>query len=395
MSPSSGEQAVGSRKGTMSRTIDAVSLTQALVRMNTSNPPGNEDQCAFHLAKFLEEAGFRISCHEYRPRRTSLVASIGGASGKPPICFTGHIDTVPLGTAPWSSNPFAAEIDSGRLYGLGSSDMKSGVASFVAAAIVLAPGLLGTAGLVLVITAGEETGCEGAFHLAELNKMEGILGSAGAIVIAEPTSNYPMVGHKGALWLQARSRGVTAHGSMPEQGVNAIYKAAQAVNALEQFDFGVPAHPLMGRATLNVGTIRGGINVNSVPDDAVIGIDIRTIPGQSHSELLLCLRQHLGIDVEVTPFLDVESLHTDPSDAWVQSIYEVMTPILGEMPQPRIVSYFTDAAALTKAYSNPPSVILGPGEPQMAHQRDEYCFVSRIEQAVDAYLQIIRNWCKP
>jgi succinyl-diaminopimelate desuccinylase len=182
---------------------------------------------------------------------------------------------------------------------------------------------------------------------------------------------------------------------MPEHGVNAIYKAAQAVNALEQFDFGVPAHPLMGRATLNVGTIRGGINVNSVPDDAVIGIDIRTIPGQSHSELLFCLRRHLGVDMEVTPFLDVESLHTDPSDAWVQSVYEVMTPILGEMPQPRIVSYFTDAAALTKAYANPPSVILGPGEPQMAHQRDEYCFVSRIEQAVDAYLQIIRNWCKP
>jgi len=395
MSPSSGEQAVGSRKETMSHTIDAVSLTQALVRMNTCNPPGNEDQCAFHIAKFLEEAGFRISCHEYRPRRTSLVASIGGASGKPPICFTGHIDTVPLGTAPWSSNPFAAEIDSGRLYGLGSSDMKSGVASFVAAAIALAPRLSVTAGLVLVITAGEETGCEGAFHLAELNKMDGILGSAGAIVIAEPTSNYPMVGHKGALWLQARSRGVTAHGSMPEQGVNAIYKAAQAVNALERFDFGVPAHPLMGRATLNVGTIRGGMNVNSVPDDAVIGIDIRTIPGQSHSELLFCLRRHLGDDVEVTPFLDVESLHTDPSDAWVQSVYEVMTPILGEMPQPHIVSYFTDTAALTKAYANPPSVILGPGEPQMAHQRDEYCFVSRIEQAVDAYLQIIRNWCKP
>jgi len=100
MSPSSGEQAVGSRKEAMSHTLDAVSLTQALVRMNTSNPPGNEDQCAFHLAMFLEEAGFRISCHEYGPRRTSLVASIGGASGKPPICFTGHIDTVPLGAAP-------------------------------------------------------------------------------------------------------------------------------------------------------------------------------------------------------------------------------------------------------------------------------------------------------
>lgn len=378
----------------MSNSPDAVALTQALVRLDTSNPPGNEDQCAFHLGKLLEEAGFRISSYECGLRRTSLVASIGGVFGQQPICFTGHVDTVSLGAAPWRSDPFAAEIDGDRLSGRGSSDMKSGVAAFVAVAIAVAPRLSATAGLVLVITAGEETGCEGAFHLVKLHKTKGILGSAGAMVVAEPTSNYPIVGHKGAFWLQAKSQGVAAHGAMPDRGVNAIYKAARAVTALEQFDFGVPAHPLMGRATLNVGTIRGGINVNSVPDEVMIGVDIRTIPGQSHSELLGCLRRYLGDDVETTSFLDVESVYTDPADSWVQSIYEVMTPIIGEKPQPRIVSYFTDAAVLTKAYSNPPTVILGPGEPQMAHQTDEYCLVSRIEQSVDAYLQIIRNWCK-
>ncbi len=377
----------------MSNSIDAVALTQRLVRLNTCNPPGNEDQGVFHLGKLLEEAGFRISSYEFGLRRSSLVASIGGVSGRQPICFTGHVDTVSPGAAPWRCDPFAAEIDGDRLFGRGSSDMKSGVAAFVAAAIAVAPRLSDTAGLVLIITAGEETGCEGAFHLVKLNETKGILGSAGAMIVAEPTSNYPIVGHKGAFWLQAKSRGVAAHGAMPDRGVNAIYKAARAVTALEQFDFGVPAHPLMGRATLNVGTIQGGINVNSVPDEAMIGVDIRTIPGQSHSELLGCLGRYLGDDVEITSFLDVESVYTDPADSWVQSIYEVMTPIIGEKPQPRIISYFTDAAALTKAYSNPPTVILGPGEPQMAHQTDEYCLVSRIEQSVDAYLQIIRNWC--
>ena len=80
-----------------------------------------------------------------------------------------------------------------------------------------------------MITAGEETGCEGAFHLLQ----DKVLGRAGAVVVAEPTSNYPFVGHKGALWLRAKATGVTAHGSMPDKGVNAIYKAARAVGKLE------------------------------------------------------------------------------------------------------------------------------------------------------------------
>src|SRR5690606_35436298 len=144
-----------------------------------------------------------IRYHEFGERRASLVARIGDGSGAP-LCFTGHIDTVPLGAMPWSVDPFAAESEGDRLYGRGSSDMKSGVAAFVAVAIALAPRLARSPGLLLVITAGEETGCEGAGHLA---RVDGALEPAGAIVVAEPTANYPYVGHKGALWLRARTRG--------------------------------------------------------------------------------------------------------------------------------------------------------------------------------------------
>ncbi len=372
---------------------DAVALTQALVRMNTINPPGHEDQCAAHLGALLEAAGFACATYDFAPRRTSLVARIGGDPARPPLCFTGHVDVVPLGAAPWSHDPFAAEIADGRLYGRGSSDMKSGVAAFVSAAIELAPHLARGPGLVLVITAGEETGCEGAFDLAARHKLVRILGTAGAMVVAEPTANYPLVGHKGALWLQAKTTGVTAHGSMPERGDNAIHKAARAVSALERFDFGVAPDPLMGRATLNVGTIRGGINVNSVPDAAEIGVDIRTIPGQRHAELLGCLCRHLGPDVELRTLLDVESVYTDPADPWLQRVFAVMAPLLGEAIVPRSVTYFTDAAALGPAYGAPPTVILGPGEPQLAHQTDEYCHVPRIEQAVVANRELIRDWC--
>ncbi len=373
---------------------DAVLLTQALVRMNTINPPGIEDQCTDHLCRLLEKAGFSCTSYDFAPHRTSLVAKIGGSNDKAPLCFTGHVDVVPLGTVAWSHEPFAGAIEHGRLYGRGSSDMKSGVAAFVTAAIELAESLAKGPGLVLVITAGEETGCEGAYHLAELHKVGNILGRAGAIVVAEPTANYPLAGHKGAFWLKARTRGVTAHGSMPEHGDNAIYKAARAVARLQEFDFGVAPHPLMGKPTLNVGTIHGGLNINSVPDAAEIGIDIRTLPGQSHPELFGCLCQHLGPDVALEKLLDVTSVCTDPDDSWLASVFEVMAPLIKEQPAIRSASYFTDAAVLTQAYQGPPTVILGPGEPQMAHQTDEYCLVERIDQAVVAYRQIMANWCR-
>jgi succinyl-diaminopimelate desuccinylase len=368
----------------------AVELTQALIRFNTVNPPGNERPCAEYLGRLLKDAGFTVSYHEFADARTSVVARLGARDGKAPLCFTGHIDTVPLGAAPWSVDPFAGAIKDGRLYGRGSSDMKSGVAAFVVAALSLADELKSGPGVVLVITAGEETGCEGAFHLAGL---AGVLGRAGAVVVAEPTSNYPYVGHKGALWLKARTRGVTAHGSMPERGVNAVYKAARAITRLEDFDFNIARHQVLGRPTLNVGTVKGGMNVNSVPDLAEIGIDIRTIPGQNHALLRESLKGYLGTDVDIEPMVDVEGVWTDPRHEWVREVFAIMTPVLGASPETRAATYFTDAAALTPAYGGPPTLILGPGEPQLAHQTDEYCLVARIEQAVEAYAEIARRWC--
>lgn len=371
------------------KAIDSVALTQELVRFNTINPPGNEQQCAEHLGAILETSGFEVSFHAFGPGRTSLVARIGGHESRPPLCFTGHIDTVPLGHKDWTEDPFAAEIVEGKMFGRGTSDMKSGVAAFVAAVTDIAPTLAKGPGVILVITAGEETGCEGAFHLAGL---ENVLGAAGAIVVAEPTSNYPMVGHKGALWMKAITDGVTAHGSMPELGVNAVYKAARAVSKLEDFDFNVARHEVMGGPSLNVGTVEGGINVNSVPDHAVIGIDVRTIPGQKNSEVGAHLATYLGEEVTIESVVDVEGVWTDPSHAWVQEVFGLMETVLGEPITSRSASYFTDASALTPAYGGVPTIILGPGEAAMAHQTDEYCFVSRIEQAVDIYRTLAENW---
>lgn len=369
---------------------EALELTRQLLAFDTINPPGNERACAEHLGELLARGGFEVSYHEFAPRRASVVARIGGCKGRLPLGFTGHIDVVPLGAVAWKHAPFSGGVEGGKLYGRGSSDMKSGVAAFAVAALQLADRLRQSAGVVLVITADEECGCGGAFHLARERKA---LGEIGALVVGEPTANYPLIGHKGALWLKGLTSGVTAHGSMPEQGDNAVYKAAEAVCKLKAFDFGVDAHALMGKPTLSVGSLHGGININSVPDAAEIQIDIRTTPGMNHAELRRRLGASLGAQVKLGTMVDVGPVYTDPSDPWVQSVYALTASFLSGRPQPRSATYFTDAAALNQAWRDAPTVILGPGEPQMAHQTDEYCYLERIGEAVEIYAQLMREWC--
>ena len=104
---------------------DAIELTRALLRFNTINPPGNEQPCADYLGGLLEAAGFTIRSYPMGENRTNLVARIGGSAGKKPLCFSGHTDVVPLGAAPWSTAPFGGDIEDGKIYGRGSSDMKA------------------------------------------------------------------------------------------------------------------------------------------------------------------------------------------------------------------------------------------------------------------------------
>jgi len=365
-------------------------ITRELVQIETMNPPGRELECAQYVGKLLHDAGLQVSYHEFADGRTSVVARLAGAAGKAPICFGGHIDTVPLGAKPWSKDPFAGEVSGGKIYGRGTTDMKAGVAAYVWAALELARLPRGKADLLFVSVAGEETGCQGSFDLA---RSRAVLG-ARAVVIAEPTSNYPIVGHKGALWLQAEATGVTVHGSMPHLGVNAIYKAARAIGKLERFSFDVTPHPLLGGPTLNVGTMKGGMNLNSVPDRAEFTIDIRTIPAQDHKTLLSRLQDYLGDEVTVKPVVNVPGVWTETDEPWIQEIFELMEPILREKMEARGAPYFTDAAALKPAFDGAPTVILGPGDMTLAHQTDEYCAVDKIEEAANIYETIARRWAE-
>jgi succinyl-diaminopimelate desuccinylase len=368
--------------------MNAVELTRRIVRIDTINPKSPERPCAELLGGLLEDAGYAVALHEFAPGRTSLVARRDGGSA--PLCFAGHLDTVPLGALPWSRDPFAGETQEGRLYGRGSSDMKSGVAAMVAAAIELSRAALPRAGLTLLLVAGEETGCEGAAHLA---KVPGALGTASAMVVGEPTGNRPVVGHKGALWLRVRFRGVTAHGSMPERGRNAVYAAARAMLKLVDLRFDVAPDPLLGPPTLNVGTFSGGMNVNSVPDEATFTIDLRTIPAQRHAQIRAQLQLLLGPEAEIAPLVDLEGIRTAGDDPFVKVALDAAEAATGERLEPGAATYFTDASVLTPAFGGIPTVVLGPGEMALCHQTDEYCLVSRIEAATSAYVRIAQKVC--
>jgi len=370
--------------------LDPRALTRELLAFNTINPPGMERACARHLGGLLEGAGFRVAYHEFAESRTSLVATIGGDDARPPICFTGHIDTVPLGAAHWRRDAFAGETDGDRMYGRGSTDMKGGIAAFVVAALELAPRLQRGPGLVLVITAGEEIGCEGARYLADHNHLD----RAGAIVVAEPTANFPYVGHKGLAWFEIETFGTTAHGSMPEVGDNAIVKLAKVIGDLDHFHFPIESHPIMGKPTMNVGTIAGGLNTNSVPDEARITVDTRTVPGIDHVHLCDSLGQLLAPrGARVRKIVDVPPLYTEPEDEWVQQVFEACTPFLDGRPTPRTITFSTDGADLKRGFGGPPAVILGPGEPTLAHQTDEWCSISRLDQSVDLFRTLMQRWC--
>ncbi|MCD6294695.1 MAG: M20/M25/M40 family metallo-hydrolase, partial [Deltaproteobacteria bacterium] len=146
---------------------DPVELTRDLIRMDTINPPGNEEPAARYLGEMLTGAGLDVSYPRLGENRTGLMAVVPGRASRLPLVFTGHLDTVPIGDAPWDSPPHDAEIKNGRLMGRGASDMKSGIAAMAVTALHLAREPEGEGDVVFVFTAGEETGSEGALHMKE------------------------------------------------------------------------------------------------------------------------------------------------------------------------------------------------------------------------------------
>jgi succinyl-diaminopimelate desuccinylase len=211
-------------------------------------------------------------------------------------------------------------------------------------------------------------------------------------VVGEPTGLAPRLGHRGVIWVRLRFRGRTAHASVPQAGDNAVLKAARAAIVLADHDFAGIGHPVLGRPTVNVGRIEGGLNLNSVPDSAVLGIDLRTVPGQS-SEAILAELAGMFPDSEAELLVDCPPLWSEPGHEWLALVAERAESVAGVRPVLAPVPFATDAGYLTPAYGDPPTVVLGPGETEQAHRTDEWCSLTRIGQAAELYADLAARWC--
>lgn len=299
---------------------------------------------------------------------------------------------MPLGAAPWDFDPLKGEISDGKLLGRGASDMKSGAAALTLAAC--AEGRLAAkAGksVTVQIYGGEETGCEGSFHMAG-NKT--FMKNVKAAIVGEPSGALPLCGHKGTLWMKAVSKGVTAHGSMPEKGVNALDKLIRfGSRMLESFRL-EGEHPVLGHGTWIFSTMKAGLNINSVPDSAALTLDIRTIPGQDNAEIRDRVIALAEGEAEFGTLLDIPPVWTDPDKGWLSHAFDVLTPFLGGRPGPMSVAFFTDAAALRSVMPDLPVLILGPGPSSEAHQTNEFCPTDQITACYSMYRALLNDWAK-
>lgn len=371
--------------------IDVITLTRKLLSFNTINPPGNEKEIAEFVGDLLHTHGFHTEYYLFGDNRLHLIASKGLSSVRPPLVFSGHYDTVPPGNKKWSVDPFAGKISDNKIWGLGSSDMKGGLAAMLIASIQSFNESSPRGGIMLVLTAGEELGCLGVQDLFRTIKDPG---KASAIIVGEPTANLPVTGHKGALYLNAVTTGLTAHSSMPELGENAIYKAAEAILRTRDFKFDSERDPLLGLPTINVGKMSGGMNINSIPDHAEYTIDIRSTSVSDHSKILTRLEKELGSEIKLEILVNLKPVFTNEADPFVRLVYDVCEINRAEKGFPRMLPYLTDGSVLQGVYGNVPTIILGPGQPEIAHQTDEFCYIDKLEQSVKIYKDILLKWGK-
>lgn len=365
---------------------NVISLTQKLISFNTINPPGNEMEMAKYVGNLLSTNGFSVEYSLFDKNRLHVIAEKGLSQTCSPLVFTGHFDTVPLGAKKWSVDPFEGKMIDRKIFGRGSSDMKGGLAAIICASIQAFHEGIPEGGIRLILTAGEELGCQGIQHLVNtpIN-----LGNASALIVGEPTANLPAIGHKGALYMNVTTSGITAHSSMPELGDNAIYKAARAISKIENFKFGAEKDPLLGFPTINVGKMSGGLNLNSVPDFAEFTIDVRSTTKINHKDIIERIKKDFNGEVELEILVDLDPVSSNEKDSFVQLVYDVCQIDSSSNEYPKSLPYLTDGSVLHRLYNKVPTLILGPGQPEMAHQTDEFCYTENILKSVEIYKNII------
>jgi len=369
---------------------EPVALLRELVAIPSMNPYRSETleegygeaRLAEHVAAILRDAGLDTQVTEVQPGRPNVTARLDGPAGGEPVLFVAHLDTVPVEgmTIP----PFEGAVRDGCLHGRGACDNKGSMAAMLTALRGVAAAGSNHSPIMFAATADEESGYRGVRALVE----GGI--AARMAIVGEPTRLNVVIAHKGAVRGAITTHGKSAHSSDPTKGANAIYRMAPLLLDLEKLAAELPtrpSHPLVGPPTLSVGTIHGGITVNTVPDRCTIEVDRRLLPGESPedaaAEIRAIAERHGATMVDIFAGGPFEV----PADAEVVSC--ACRAVAAELGEAHTIGvpFGTEASELMKA--GIPTVVLGPGDVAKAHSADECVPIDQLDTLVRIYERIM------
>jgi acetylornithine deacetylase len=370
-------------------------LLSDLVQINSINPDlvasgAGEQAIAQYIATWASSRGLEVHLVEPIPGRPSVVVIARGTGEGKALMLNGHIDTVSVAGM---DDPFGAHVSDGKLYGRGAYDMKGGVAACLwTAAQTKGHHLRGD--VIVTCVADEEVASLGT--QAVLEKWR-----ADAAIVTEPTGLDICVAHKGFVWLEVEVHGRAAHGSRPDLGVDAIAQTGRILSGVHDLDRTLRAgigHPLLGTGSIHVSVIHGGQEMSSYPESCAIGIERRTIPGESAEQVEAELRTILDAAGRDDPTLHAEhriTLIRAPFEAELDA--EVVTLVRRQAAQVTGNEHrvfgdtpWMDAALLSAAHI--PTVVFGPGGGG-AHALEEWADLDSVERCADILLGVADAFC--
>jgi len=371
-----------------------------MVRIPSLNTFGNEDpdnpaeeDMAKYFEKRLAELGLEMDSIEVANGRRNIWGRLRGTGEGPIVMLAGHLDTV--GVAGYDE-PFEPHIKNGNIHGRGSCDMKAGLAAYLETVrILIETGEELSGDLIVAGVVDEEHAMIGSSHFGKHGP------AVDYAIVAEPSSLKISTAHRGEICMYIRTAGVSAHSSMPQNGINAIYHMSAIIDKLKEYANDLSKREpdtLCGRPAFSVGVIKGGENVSSVPDWCEIEIDRRTIPGETYegfckelTELLDPLKNEIpDFNYELlAPSLYTPPLKTDMGSPVVTAIIEAHKRVSNREPEFMTFPGSTDAPNF-----GCPSVICGAGALEQCHSINEYVPISEMKTAVGIYLETIRSLLK-
>ncbi|MBU5310856.1 M20 family metallopeptidase [Tissierella carlieri] len=375
---------------------EAIDLLQQMIGFKTVNGPGDELPLAEFIGQKLEEIGVETVIDDLGNDRGNVIGRVKGRGERETLLFNGHLDTVPPGDIEWEYGPYSGAIVDGKIYGRGSADMKGGLAAMlIALKAVKKAGWELKGDFIYSATAGEETDSIGAIKFVEDGGLEGV----GAIIIGEPSSNGINIAEKGAFWVEITTYGKTAHGAFPQNGTNAVVHMNALLSELVSYRFKYEENEILGHPTMNISTVNGGVKTNVVPDKCSITIDMRTVPGMDHKEIVKDfgrIIEKLSSQIEdfkadIKILNDRAAVETKGDNPFVKLAEEIVKEEFDKDIRAKGVNFYTDASIFLPA-KQIPCIFYGPGDANMAHQPNEHITIDSLMESVHFYIAIIEKY---